>query len=113
LRGTSGAGRRFSGLGEWLGDQLAEFTEKEVRVTVLGHVQRGGSPSPFDRILATRFGVAAVRLIADGGFERMVAYHGPDVESVPIADAVRILKRVPPDGGHATTARALGISLGE
>jgi 6-phosphofructokinase 1 len=110
---TSGAGARFSGIGDWLGDQVAELTEKEVRVTVLGHLQRGGSPSPFDRVLATRFGAAAVRLIADSGFGRMVAYHGSRVDSVPIADAVGVIKHVPPDGEHVATARALGISLCE
>jgi 6-phosphofructokinase 1 len=113
LVGGSGHSVRFAGIGNWLGEQLAEFTEKEVRVTVLGHLQRGGSPSPFDRILGTRFGVAAVRLVADGGFNRMVAYHGPDVDSVPIDEAVGVLKRVPRDGEHVATARALGISFCE
>ena len=112
LVGGTGASARFAGMGNWLGEQLEAFTEKEVRVTVLGHLQRGGSPSSFDRILATRFGVAAVRLIADDGFERMVAYHGSKVDSVPLADAVGVLKRVSPDGEHVMTAGALGISLG-
>lgn len=111
VHGTSGAGARFAGIGNWLGERLEEMTEHEVRVTVLGHVQRGGSPSPFDRILGTRFGVAAVRLLADGGFGRMVAYHGSNVDSVPISEGVGVLKRVPPDGEHAETARALGICL--
>ncbi len=108
---TSGHGVRFAGIGNWLGAKLGELTEQEVRVTVLGHLQRGGSPSPFDRLLATRFGVAAVRLLAEGGFGRMVAYHGADVDSVPLADAIGRLKTVPPDGEHVQTARALGISL--
>jgi phosphofructokinase-like protein len=113
LVGGAGASARFAGMGNWVGEQLSAYTEKEVRVTVLGHLQRGGSPSPFDRILATRFGVAAVRLLADDGFARMVAYHGTKVDSVPLADAVGVLKRVLPDGDHAMTANALGISLGE
>lgn len=111
VTGTSGAGTRFAGMGNWLGDQLLDLTDKEVRVTVLGHVQRGGSPSPFDRILATRFGVEAVRLLAEGGVGKMVAYHGPDVDSVPIAEAVGVLRLVPPDGELVQTARALGISF--
>lgn len=113
VAGTSGAGVRFAGVGNWLGDQLAARMEHEVRVTVLGHVQRGGSPSPFDRILATRFGAAAVSLAAEGGFGSMVAYHGPNVDSVPLSDAVGALKRVPTNGEHVATARALGICLCE
>lgn len=111
VTGTSGAGTRFAGMGNWLGDQLLDLTDKEVRVTVLGHVQRGGSPSPFDRILATRFGVEAVRLLAEGGVGRMVCYHGPDVDSVPIGEAVGVLRLVPPNGELVQTARALGISF--
>jgi 6-phosphofructokinase 1 len=102
---------RYAGIGSWLGDHLANRTEHEVRVTVLGHLQRGGSPSPFDRVLGTRFGTEATRLVADGGFGRMVAYHGPDVESVALAEVVGTTKTVPPDGEHAQTARALGICL--
>lgn len=111
--GTSGTSTRFAGMGNWLSDQLVERTDHEVRVTVLGHVQRGGSPSPFDRILATRFGAAAVRLVADGGFGRMVAYHGASVDSVPLPEVVSVLKTVPPDGEHCETARALGICFCE
>jgi 6-phosphofructokinase 1 len=111
--GTEGTGTRFAGAGNLLGNQLVEFTEHEVRVTVLGHVQRGGSPSPFDRELASRFGAEAVRLIGAGGYDRMVAYRCSDVDSVPMADVVGIVKRVPPRGEHAETARALGISFGE
>lgn len=111
IMGTGGHSARFAGMGYWVGEQLADLTEKEVRVTVLGHVQRGGGPSPFDRILATRFGVEAVRLLAEGSFGRMVAYQGPDIVSVALADAVGVLKLVPPDGEHVRAAQALGISL--
>ena len=111
VAGNMGTRTRYAGIGNWLGDQLAEGTAHEVRVTVLGHLQRGGSPSPFDRLLATRFGAEAVDLVAQGGFGRMVAYHGPHVESVPIADAVGTPKTVPPDGELARTARTLGICL--
>ncbi len=69
-----------------------------MRVSVLGHIQRGGSPSPFDRILATRFGVAAVDLIAAGGFGMMVALHGDSIVSVDVAHAIGHLKSVDPNG---------------
>ena len=113
VEGTEGSGARYAGIGNWLGDHLTNRTQHEVRVTVLGHLQRGGSPSPFDRVLATRFGTEAVRLLADGAFGRMVAYHGPDVESVQLSDCVGTTKTVPPDGEHVRTARALGIYLGD
>lgn len=111
VAGTQGTGARFAGAGNRLAEQLEEHTDHEVRVTVLGHLQRGGSPSPFDRILATRFGTEAVQLVAAGGFGRMVAYHGTEVDSVPIGEVVGIVRRVPPDGAHVRTARALGICL--
>lgn len=111
IEGTEGSGARYSG-GNWLGDHLTNRTEHDVRVTVLGHLQRGGSPSPFDRILATRFGASAIQLLADGGFGRMVAYHGPHVVSVPLEEVAGTTKTVPPDGEHVQTARALGIYLG-
>jgi ATP-dependent phosphofructokinase / diphosphate-dependent phosphofructokinase len=113
VEGTGGHGIRYAGVCNWVETQLATQTDHEVRVTVLGHLQRGGSPSPFDRVLATRFGVEAVRLVANGGFGRMVAYHGDDVDSVPLREAVGILKTVPPYGEHVQTARALGISFCE
>lgn len=84
-----------------------------MRVSVLGHIQRGGSPSPFDRILATRFGVAAVELIAQGGFGRMVCLRNERIESVHIADAVGQVKTVNPDGEMVRTARAVGICFGD
>jgi 6-phosphofructokinase 1 len=111
VEGTTGSAARYQGIGSSIGEQLASHAHHEVRVTVLGHLQRGGGPSPFDRVLATRFGTEATRLLADGGFGRMVAYHGPDVESVSLADVVGTIKTVPPDGEHVRTARALGICL--
>jgi 6-phosphofructokinase 1 len=113
VEGTSGSSIRYAGIGSRLADQLANRTEHEVRVTVLGHVQRGGSPSPFDRILATRFGAAATQLLNAGGFGRMVAYHGSHVDSVSLDEAVGVLKLVPPTGDDVQTARALGICLGD
>jgi len=104
--------RRASSIGNLLGNAIAYGSNKEVRVSVLGHIQRGGTPSPFDRILATRFGVAAVELIAAGGFGRMVCLKGEHVESVEIQKAIGRLKTVDPDGELVRTARAVGIGFG-
>jgi 6-phosphofructokinase 1 len=96
-----------------VGAAIAAASKREVRVTVLGHIQRGGSPSPFDRILGTRFGVAAVDLIARREFGKMVTLRGPDVEAVPIEEACRGLRLVDPKGGLVHTARSIGISFGD
>ena len=96
-----------------IGDAVSRGAKKDVRVSVLGHIQRGGSPTPFDRILATRFGVAAVDLIAAGGFGKMVCLHNTRIESVSIADAIGHLKTVDPHGQIVNTARAIGISFGD
>ena len=90
--------RRTGSVGPRIGDAVAAGTGKEVRVSVLGHIQRGGSPTPFDRILATRFGVAAVDLIAQGGFGKMVCLRNERIGCVDIADAVGQLKTVDPQG---------------
>jgi len=108
-----GGGRRLGGIGPHLAQQMAMAARVETRATVLGHLQRGGAPSAFDRLLGTRFGVAAVHLIARGGFGRMVALHGQDIVDVPIEDAIASLKLVPPDGELVRVARGLGISFGQ
>jgi len=105
--------RRGSTIGNLIGDALATGAKKEVRVSVLGHIQRGGTPSPFDRILATRFGVAAVDLIAAGGFGMMVALHGDSIVSVDVAHAIGHLKSVDPQGELVRMARAIGIGFGD
>jgi len=87
--------------------------KKEIRVTVLGHVQRGGSPSPFDRILATRFGVCATDLVARGEFGRMVCLRAGRIESVPLDEAVGTVNTVDPRGDHVHAARAVGITFGD
>ncbi|MBZ5526641.1 MAG: ATP-dependent 6-phosphofructokinase [Acidobacteriia bacterium] len=92
---------------------LREMLQKELRVTVLGHVQRGGSPSPYDRILATRFGVAASELVSRGEFGRMVCLRAGEITSVPIEDAVAHLKLVDPGSEIVRTARSVGISFGD
>ena len=105
--------RRASSVGNLIGNAIARGSNKDVRVSVLGHIQRGGSPSPFDRILATRFGVAAVDLIAAGGFGMMVALHGDSIISVDVAHAIGHLKSVDPQGEIVRAARAIGISFGD
>ena len=105
--------RRSGAVGNLIGNAIAATSHKEVRVSVLGHIQRGGSPSPFDRILATRFGVAAVDLIADGGFGKMVCLQQECICAVDIAQAVGKLKTVDPQGEIVRTARAIGISFGD
>ncbi|MFI9718698.1 6-phosphofructokinase [Streptomyces sp. NPDC052396] len=86
---------RLSGVGEWLAKEIERRTGKEARTTVLGHVQRGGTPSAFDRWLATRFGLHAVSAVRDGEFGVMVALRGTDVVRVPLAAATERLKTVP------------------
>ncbi|MFF3941171.1 6-phosphofructokinase [Streptomyces phaeofaciens] len=87
---------RLSGVGEWLAKEIERRTGKEARTTVLGHVQRGGTPSAFDRWLATRFGLHAVDAVHEGDFGTMVALRGTDIVRVPIAEATARLKTVDP-----------------
>lgn len=103
---------RLGGIARYVASRLERCLEMETRSVVLGHVQRGGSPSPFDRILGTRFGVRAVELIEQGVFGRMVSLRGRDVVSVPISEAVDSLNRIDPDGDLVRTAEALGIMVG-
>jgi phosphofructokinase-like protein len=105
--------RRTGSVGNRIGDAVSRGAKKDVRVSVLGHIQRGGSPTPFDRILATRFGVAAVDLIAEGGFGKMVCLQKTRIEAVDIVDAVGQLKTVDPHGQIVNTARSIGISFGD
>jgi ATP-dependent phosphofructokinase / diphosphate-dependent phosphofructokinase len=87
---------RLSGIGEWLAAQIEKRTGKEARTTVLGHVQRGGTPSAFDRWLATRFGLHAVDAVRDGDFGTMVALRSTEIVRVPIGDATARIKTVDP-----------------
>ena len=80
---------------------------------MLGHLQRGGGPTSFDRLLCTRFGAKAVDLIAQKKFGHMVALRPPDTVSVLITEAIGRLRRVPVDGDHVQTGRALGVSFGD
>ena len=104
---------RSMAVGNMIGDAIALMARKEVRVSILGHIQRGGSPSPYDRILGTRFGVAAVDLIAEGGFGKMVCLQQESIRAVPIAEAVGKLKVVDPNGEFIRAARAIGIAFGD
>ena len=100
-------------VGFLIGDAIHTFLKQDVRVTVLGHIQRGGSPSPFDRILATRFGVEAVELIARGEFNRMVCLRAGEIESVTLDEAVGETRLVDPKGSMVRAARALGMNFGD
>ena len=93
--------------------QIAELTGKETRCTTLGHVQRGGTPTPLDRILGMRFGVMAAQLAEEGAFGRMVSYQSYHVDSVPIKEAVMELRLIEPDTEVVRAARAVDISFGD
>jgi 6-phosphofructokinase 1 len=96
-----------------IGDCIARCTQHDTRVTVLGHIQRGGPPSPFDRVLCTRFGVAATELVARGEFGRMVVLRAGTIESVDIAEAVRTTRCVDPRCDIVRMARAIGVCFGD
>lgn len=103
---------RLGGIGTFVAEQISRQLEVETRSVVLGHLQRGGSPVPFDRNLGSRFGVHAVELIARGAYGRMVALRGRSIGDVEIDVAVETLNRVDPAGELVRTAEALGIGLG-
>lgn len=104
---------RASAVGNLIGNAIGKCIKKEVRVTVLGHIQRGGSPSPFDRILSTRFGVEAVELIARGEFGKMVALRGGQIVPVEVSEAIGQLKRVDPNGELVRMAKSIGVCFGD
>ena len=103
---------RLGGVGNYCRMSLEELTGKETRCVVLGHLQRGGSPNAFDRMLATNFGACAVRALAQGQRGVMVALQAADIITVPLASAVANIKTVPPESQLIHTARATGISFG-
>jgi 6-phosphofructokinase 1 len=104
---------RLGGIAYQVAAEIQAEIDLEIRVTVLGHIQRGGSPIAFDRILASRFGKAAVDLIANGQFAHMVALRGDTIVPVLIRDAISNPKLVDPDGQMVQTARSLGISFAD
>ena len=104
---------RLGGIGVTVAEELSRRLHREVRTVVLGHLQRGGTPTTFDRVLATEYGAHAVRLVHEGRFGEMVCFRPPNMESVPIAEAIRQLSRVDPSRSIVLAARALGISFGD
>ena len=104
---------RLGGIGAKVADALGRLTGKETRSVVLGHLQRGGAPTSFDRVLATRFGGKAVDLIRRGEFGTMVAFAPPDIVSRQLADMVGKIRTVPPQSDLLQTARALSITFGD
>jgi 6-phosphofructokinase 1 len=115
LKQEAGAGTvdRLGGIGAVVAKAIAERTGKETRSLVLGHLQRGGSPTTFDRLLALRFGSHAVRTVADGAFGHCVVSRPPLVTRIPLDEIVGRSKLVPLDSGIILTARNLGVSLGD
>ncbi len=108
-----GRAERLGGIGEIVAHQLQELTGQEARHVVLGHLQRGGTPTTFDRLLSLRFGAAAVRALAQGKSGMMVALDPPVVRYVPLHKATKRMKTVPLDGDTILTAREMGISFGD
>ena len=104
---------RLGGMAGVVALQIHERTGRETRELVLGHLQRGGRPNAYDRLLAMRFGAEAVRLVERQEFGRMVAFVPPDVKSVPLADVIGKTKTVPVDGDIVRTAREMGICMGD
>jgi 6-phosphofructokinase 1 len=104
---------RLGGIGNLVAGQIEELTGKETRVTVLGHLQRGGSPTAYDRILATRYGTGAVKLVMEGRFGEMVCLSGTSISSVPLREIAGKMRQVPMDSDLIFSARQLGISFGD
>lgn len=104
---------RLSGVGQYISHEISKLCNTEARVTVLGHVQRGASPTPQDRLMASAFGTHAVNLIKDGKFDRMVAWSHREIVDVPIEEATTHYQVVDLDSSLVKTARSLGISFGD
>lgn len=104
---------RLGGIADFVAKRISAETGLETRVTVLGHLQRGGVPSPFDRILATKFGSLATQLASEGRFGHMVSLRGTDIVPVPLKDAIKRQRLVPPDHQMIFAARAVGTSFGD
>jgi 6-phosphofructokinase 1 len=104
---------RYGGLADKIAHQIEDNCDVETRSLVLGHLQRGGQPNSYDRLLALRFGAAAIELVKRGDFGSMVSLDPPDVKAVPLGEALAQIKKVPVDGDVVRAARALGISFGD
>ncbi|MCP4150028.1 MAG: 6-phosphofructokinase [bacterium] len=103
---------RLGGISNYVGNRIEDLTGIETRYTILGHVQRGGSPSPFDRILATRFGYHAAVAAINGEFGMLVGLRGKFIKTTPIKEAIAVPRRVNPDAELVRTAKAVGTSFG-
>jgi ATP-dependent phosphofructokinase / diphosphate-dependent phosphofructokinase len=103
----------LGGIGAYVATQVGKVTGKDARVVVLGHLQRGGQPTPFDRILATRFGAAAVRVLAEGRYGEVVVSRGAQITTVSMAETAGKTRTVAVDHEMVQTARALGIAFGD
>lgn len=110
---NKGAQARLGGIGDLVAKEIERRLHRETRTAVLGHLQRGGAPTTFDRVLATQYGAHAVRLILEHRFGEMICYNPPEMGSVPIVEAVNQLRQVDPHGPAVQAARALGISFGD
>jgi phosphofructokinase-like protein len=110
---AGGKSQRFGGIADKLAREIVELTGRETRALVLGHLQRGGSPTAFDRMIALRFGAAAVRTVAEEQFGTMVALVPPEIRAVPLEEAIGQVKRVPIPSDTIDTARDLGTSFGD
>ncbi len=108
----TGGQERLGGIGDWVAARIEDELDVSTRCTVLGHLQRGGSPTAFDRILATRFGVKAVTALQEGLRAHMVGVRGNDMVAVPLSEVTGHLKTIPPNGHMTVTAEKLGLSLG-
>jgi len=103
----------LGGIAEWVAKEIHDRTGRETRSLVLGHLQRGGNPTTFDRLLATRFGAAAIRTLKENRFGEMVCLRPPQVISVPLIEAIGKMKSVPLDSDEIITGRNMGISFGD
>ena len=112
-RAHDGRAERLGGIGARVCEGLSHLTSKETRSVVLGHLQRGGAPTSFDRVLASRFGAKAVQLVLDGRFGTMVAFDPPDIVARPLQEIVGKIKTVPLDHDLLLTAKALGVAFGD
>jgi len=115
-RGKGEAGRQelvLGGIGEYVAKEISKRTGKDTRSLVLGHLQRGGSPTTFDRLVSLRFGAAAVRMIEKQNFGIMVALDPPEVKGVPLEEVIGKIRKVPLDSDSLRTARDIGICLGD
>ncbi len=109
----AGAQTHLGGIGQIVAHEISSRVQRETRTSVLGHLQRGGAPTTFDRVLATQYGAHAVRLVLEGKFGEMVCYHPPEIGNVPIIEAVNQLRVVDRNGSAVQAARALGVSFGD